>query len=100
MVPDDEPKSEKDELKARAWDLHLNCLSQSKISDDIDVDQTTISDSLGKAASLLESLDPPDSRQHFDIWQFQTAEDGILGRVDELTQVKLLGFTELDLRDS
>ena len=58
--------------------LWLDCYSQSAIAGIIGeeypafegTDQTTISEWLGKIRKSGNSLEPPDSRQHFDIWQF------------------------------
>jgi hypothetical protein len=44
-----------------------------QIADELGVDQKTISTWLGETAGLPEFLEPPESRQHFDIWQFQSS---------------------------
>ncbi len=71
-------KSEREEMQARAWDMWLDCNTQTDIAEVVGVDQKTISNWLGDSAKLQNFLEPPESRQHFDIWQFATAdkEDG------------------------
>lgn len=69
--------AEKRAQQDRAWDLWLDCWTQQAIADDVGVDKATVSrwlDELqnGKSAELQQ---PPESRQHFDVWQFQ-ASDG------------------------
>lgn len=59
----------------RTWDMWLDCNSQQAIADTIGVDQKTISNWLGEIRNCGNFLEPPESRQHFDIWQFQTRDD-------------------------
>jgi len=75
--------TEKAEQQARAWDLWLDCQSQDYIAQQIGVTQRTISAWLEERANLREFLDPPDSRQHFDIWNFPTSDSvgGVFGRM-------------------
>jgi DNA modification methylase len=65
--------AEREALQAQAWDLWLDCLNESQIAQDIGVSQPTVSRIIqdGKFAELNN---PPESRQHFDIWQFQAAD--------------------------
>ena len=49
-------------------------ISQREIAESISVDQKTVSNWLGEMAALPKFLEPPSSRQHFDIWQFQAAD--------------------------
>lgn len=68
----DAKRDEKQQKKERAIDLWLDCWPQQRIADDIGVDQKTVSNWLGDFQSIGEFLEPPASRQHFDIWQFGT----------------------------
>lgn len=61
--------TEKAELQAKAWDLWLNCLSEREVAAELSMDEATAHRWL---ASKLQECgnEAPDSRQHFDIWQF------------------------------
>jgi hypothetical protein len=73
---------EKAGAQDRAYDLHLDCLSQREIATAIgkefpafsDVTQQTIGNWANKKTKEFENLSPPDSRQHFDVWSFATAD--------------------------
>ena len=65
---------EKRALQEKAWDLHLDCLSQVEIAEQVSVDQKTVSNWLGEIRNSGKFLEPPASRQHFDVWQFQSAD--------------------------
>jgi hypothetical protein len=75
--------AEKAAAEDRAYDLWLDCLSQREIAEIIgrefpafaDVEHTTIGRWFGAKANLFANAPPPESRQHFDIWQFQAADD-------------------------
>lgn len=54
----------------RAWDLWLDCWTQQAIADEIGVTQRTVSGWLEEMADLPDLLEPPESRQHFDVWTF------------------------------
>jgi hypothetical protein len=74
--------AEKAAAEDRAYDLWLDCLSQRDIAEIIGkefpafagITHPTIIEWTGKKSAIAENL-PPASRQHFDIWQFQTAAD-------------------------
>ena len=70
----DARQAEQAEQRAKAWDLWLDCLSQRQIAEQIGIAHVTVGDWVGRIAADAENLPPPDSRQHFDIWQFQNAE--------------------------
>jgi hypothetical protein len=70
----DARQAEERETRDRAWDLHLNCLSQRQIAEDLGVDQATIKRWLDAYSDTADSASPPASRQHFDVWQFQNAD--------------------------
>jgi hypothetical protein len=78
----EERASEKDAAQNRARDLWLDCYSQREIAEIIggefpafaDVTQPAIKKWLDNFSANADLLSPPASRQHFDVWQFQTAD--------------------------
>lgn len=66
----DARKAEKEEQQARAWDLWLDCLSYRAIADAIGVDDKTVAAWCAESAQNCGDS-APDSRQHFDVWQFK-----------------------------
>lgn len=62
--------------------MWLDCLSQREIVEIIgkeypafaDTTQQTIDNWLNKKSKTFANLSPPDSRQHFDVWAFATAD--------------------------
>lgn len=60
-------------MQAQAWDLHLDCLTQQAIAAQVGVTQPTIGGWLLEMENSPKFIEPPDSRQHFDVWQFATA---------------------------
>jgi len=72
---------EKRAVQDRAYDLWLDCYSQRDIAEIIGKEypafrgtgKSTIDEWLGRKSADAENR-PPDSRQHFDIWQFATAD--------------------------
>jgi hypothetical protein len=68
-------QTEKEALQAKAWDLWLDCCAtQREIAEQLDLDQATISRWLDANTASADFASPPVSRQHFDIWQFQTSD--------------------------
>lgn len=65
---------ERAQQQAWVWDLWLNCLSQQEIADTTGIHQTTVGEWIKEKRTCADFLNPPDSRQHFDIWSFQTAD--------------------------
>jgi hypothetical protein len=63
------------EQHALAWDLWLDCYTQEEIAAEVGVTQPTISGWLIKFGKSAEFYKPPVTRQHFDIWEFATADD-------------------------
>ncbi len=59
----------------QAWDWWLDCISQVDIAERLGTSQQNISNWIQNRERSSEICSPPDSRQHFDIWQFQTADD-------------------------
>ena len=80
--PDSRQHFGKRAVQDRAYDLWLDCYSQRDIAEIIGREypafdgttQQTLSNWLNKFSADAENLSPPDSRQHFDIWQFATAD--------------------------
>lgn len=78
----DARKVERDDQKAKAWDLWLDCLSERAIADELGVTQPTVGEWVKGKRKDAESFQPPGatrdepwgSIQHFDIWQFATAD--------------------------
>jgi DNA methylase len=90
----DARRDEKQAQQERAWDLWLDCLEPPEISVVIDVPRTTVIDWLTKIQSVGNSSEPPESRQHFDIWQFQKAdgESSYFGKLPPQVVENLLWF--------
>lgn len=72
----DARKAERDTLKDKAWDLWLDCHTQAEIGAALDMPQQTVARWLLENAELRKWVEPPESRQHFDVWQFPTADKG------------------------
>jgi len=70
----DARRDEKQAQQERAWDLWLDCRTQTSIADELDVPQPTINKWLSDFQSVGKWIEPPASRQHFDVWSFQKAE--------------------------
>lgn len=68
----DAKRDEKAEQKAKAWDLWLNCRSYRDIAAAIDGDDATVGRWVDSFSNELGN-EPPESRQHFDVWSFQTS---------------------------
>jgi hypothetical protein len=66
--------AERTEQKAQAWDLWLNCYTEQSIADEMNIPQRTISDWLSEKRKDADFAKVPNSRQHFDIWQFAKAD--------------------------
>ena len=75
----DAKRDEKAEQQAKAWDLWLDCWTQEAIAEAVDATQQTISNWLQKSGSDPGFCTAPESRQHFDVWQFPPARDNSAG---------------------
>lgn len=64
---------EKKAAQAKAWDLWLDCMSEREIAKVLEVDHKTVGAWVGESAQTCGNS-PPESRQHFDVWQFGTAD--------------------------
>jgi transposase len=53
-------------MKARAWDLWLDCMSEREIEKEIGIAQKTVNDWLSEKRKDPVFAQPPASRQHFD----------------------------------
>lgn len=87
--------AEKQAQKDQAWDLHLDCWTQQSIAKLIGVPQQTVADWLTDFGKSSIFGNPPDSRQHFDVWSFQTAADSnssYFGRMPPQVVENLLWF--------
>jgi hypothetical protein len=82
----DARKDELRMLRAKAWDLWLDCLTQQEIADAIDVAQQTVSGWLTEIGKRSDFGKPPGQTtkdpdepgywghiQHFDVWSFASA---------------------------
>jgi hypothetical protein len=67
-------QNEVEQQKSQAWDMWLNCSTQQKIADEIGVEQKTISNWISKFTTNGKFTNPPESRQHFDIWNFTKSD--------------------------
>jgi transposase len=70
----DARQSERETQRAKAWDLWLDCWSERAIAKELGVTQPTAAEWVKGMRTSAESFHPPESRQHFDIWQFPTAD--------------------------
>jgi DNA modification methylase len=68
-------QQEKDALKAKAWDLWLNCLSYREIAKELDgPDEDTVGRWVSAKTKEFGNADAPQSQQHFDLWNFTKAD--------------------------
>jgi hypothetical protein len=72
----DARKAEKERQKERAWDLWLDCWSDRDIGRELGVTHPTVGGWVEDFGSRSKTFQAPDSRQHFDLWQFGQAGDG------------------------
>lgn len=89
---------EKADQQAKAWDLWLDCLSIRDVATALDgPDENTVGGWLSRKADESGFRDAPASRQHFDIWNFQKADDdagsaSYFGRMPSQVVENLLWF--------
>jgi len=67
-------QAEKRQQQEKAWDLWLDCASQPDIAEMLGTSQQNISNWVQNRERSSEICDPPESRQHFDIWQFASTD--------------------------
>ena len=70
----DARKAEKEQQKAKALDLWLDCLSERDVADRVGVTQPAINEWVKEFRNTAESYQP-DPIQTFDVWSFQKADD-------------------------
>jgi hypothetical protein len=76
----DARRDETADQKAKAWELWLECQSDSAIADELGVGRKTVSDwAMAEIQRIGDSPLAPESRQHFDVWQFPPARDDTAG---------------------
>lgn len=68
-------QTEKRIQQDKAWTLWLDCVPQTEIAEQLAVPQTTVSGWLTKREQSSEIVSHPTSRQHFDVWSFDRADD-------------------------
>lgn len=66
--------SERANQRAQAWDLWLDCKSDVEIGAALSVTDKTVAKLRSEFSADADFSEPPDSRQHFDVWSFQTAD--------------------------
>jgi DNA modification methylase len=76
-------QQEKDALKAKAYDLWLDCMSYREIGEALGVDDKTVAAWTAEKTAAAGNSAPPVSQQHFDIWSFTKAngESSYFGRM-------------------
>jgi hypothetical protein len=67
-------KAERKKQKDEACDLWLDCVPQTKIAERLGTTQQNVSNWVQDLERSSEICSPPASRQHFDVWQFQTSD--------------------------
>lgn len=73
----DARKAEKEQVQAKAWDLWLDCMTLAEIAEATagDADKTsTVDEWISGKRKAAEFGNPPESRQHFDVWSFTKAD--------------------------
>lgn len=86
-------QDEKKALQERAWDMWLDCHTQQAIATGLGTSQQNIDNWLQKREQDSAFCEPPDSRQHFDVWSFATDKDSdttYFGRMPEQIVENLL----------
>lgn len=68
-------RDEKEAQQEKAWDLWLDCWAQEAIADEVGVNQATVSRWIMQNRTNSELHNAPESRQHFDVWNFHKADD-------------------------
>lgn len=70
----DARKAEKEQQQDKAWDLWLDCGSSREIGEVVGATHTTIQEWVEGKRNSAEFFQAPESRQHFDVWQFPTTD--------------------------
>jgi DNA modification methylase len=69
----DARRDEKADQQAKAWELWLDCLDSKDIAAQLDIPDRTVREWIGEKRTSPDFATAPESRQHFDVWNFQTA---------------------------
>jgi DNA methylase len=88
----DARRDEVEQQKQTAWNLWLDCWgpggspgrdSWVKLAEEVGVSDPTTAKWISKFCTDVQNLEPPESRQHFDIWQFGSdgGDSGYFGRM-------------------
>jgi hypothetical protein len=75
----DARRDETAEQKAKAWDLWLDCWTTDAIATEVGMDKATVSRLVANPNELANATTPPESRQHFDVWNLPPARDDSAG---------------------
>lgn len=67
-------RAERQQQQDRAWDRWLDCRSDREIGEEMGIADRTISEWLREKRNSADFAQAPESRQHFDIWQFATTD--------------------------
>lgn len=67
-------KAEKQAQQHKAWDLWLDCATEHQIGEALGSPRTTVQSWLDEKRSSADFVNAPESRQHFDVWQFPTTD--------------------------
>lgn len=90
----DARQNELKQQKDTSWDRWLDCYTQQEIADEIGVSREAISDWVGNFRTNSKYTMPPESRQHFDVWNFSKADSdsAYFGRMPPQVVENLLWF--------
>lgn len=67
-------KAEKEAQQDKVWDLWLDCLDVREIGEQLGMPKSTVDDAVSEKRKSSDFGQAPESRQHFDIWQFATTD--------------------------
>jgi DNA methylase len=85
--------AEKANQQGKAWDMWLDCYSHQDIANEIGIDRSTVDNWIGEKRKTFQNS-PPESRQHFDIWQFSKSngDSSYFGQMPPQVVENLLWF--------
>lgn len=70
----DARRDEKRRRQELAWSMWLDCRSPTDVEAELGVTDQTVTNWISKFLNDPEIRDAPESRQHFDVWQFPTTD--------------------------
>jgi hypothetical protein len=90
----DARKYEKEQQQAEAWDAWLDCKSTREIAGPLGLNHDTVAAWVSEKRNSADFRQAPESRQHFDVWSFQTAdgESSYFGKMPPQIVENLLWF--------